>query len=489
MIRYSLLALFVASLCAYAFKDWFKSLCGLIVLMAFLERPDMPRGMLGIPGLNVWNILMFFVLLGWLSSKKHEKRFWDMPGYMNVILLSYLFVVLISSFRTMLDPSPLIAYAQSVNNPSNFGMTSMIINYVIDSLKWVIPGILVYDGCRDEERARWVVVSILMAGFFLALQIIKEMPISMMTDGTRLQQRAVRVLDRRVGYHRVDSATIMAGMSWAFYAARMMFDSKWVRLGLLMLAGVSFLALSLTGGRSGYMAWAACGAVLALWRWRGLIMLGPIVVIILFLTVPAVEERITEGFTEDSFETGAARLGVDTVTDSGQDMYAVTSGRIIVWPEVMKGIAERPFVGWGRKGYVISGVLPGLVAEYGIWIKQFGHPHNAYLQLLLDTGVIGATPVFLFYFLIIVFSLKLFRKDDKFSIMVGALCFSLVFTQLVASIGAQTFYPRESSVFMWAAMGLCLRFYFHPFHKSGGGKKVDTEPENKNKWGILNYQD
>jgi len=107
--------------------------------------------MMGIPGLNVWNILMFFVLLGWLSSKKHEKRFWDMPGYMNVILLSYLFVVVISSFRTMLDPSPLVAYAQSVNNPSDFTMKSLTIDYLIDSLKWVIPGILIYDGCRTAR--------------------------------------------------------------------------------------------------------------------------------------------------------------------------------------------------------------------------------------------------------------------------------------------------------------------------------------------------
>ena len=489
MIRYSLLALFIGSLCAYAFKDWFKSLCGLIILMAFLERPDMPRGMMGIPGLNVWNILMFFVLLGWLSSKQHEKRFWDMPGYMNVILLSYLFVVLISSFRTMLDPAPLVAYAQSVNNPSDFNMKSLTIDYLIDSLKWVIPGMLIYDGCRDEERARWAVISILIAGLFLALQIIKEMPISMVTDGTRLQQRAVRVLDRRVGYHRVDLATLMAGISWAFYAARMMFESKGIRFALLMLAGVSFLALSLTGGRSGYLAWAACGAVLALWRWRGLIMLGPVLVVILFFTVPAVEQRITEGFTEDSFETGTSKLGVDTITDSGQDMYAVTSGRILIWPEVIKGIAERPFVGWGRKGYVISGVLPGLVAEYGIWIKEFGHPHNAYLQLLIDTGVIGAVPVLLFYFLVVVYSLKLFRKDDPLSIMVGALTFSLVFTQLVASVGAQTFYPREGTVFMWAAIGLCLRFYFHPFHKSEEGKQVEIKPEEKNKWGILNYPD
>ena len=462
MIRYSLLAAFIAFLSAYAFKDWFKSLCGLVVLMAVLERPDMPRSIMGIPGLNVWNILLFFVLLGWLASKKHEKRFWDMPGYMNFILLSYLFVVIVSSLRTMLDYSPLVAYAQMLGSSPDIGMGSMVIDYLVNTIKFAIPGILIYEGCRDEERAKWAVSSILVAGFFLAIQIIKEMPLSMMTDGDRLQKRAVRILDRRVGYHRVDLATLMAGLSWAFYAARTVFTNKFIRLFLLFAAMICFLALSLTGGRSGYLAWAACGTVLALVRWRGLILLGPVVVLIMFMTVPAVEERLIEGFTEESHETGTAKLGVDTVDSRGNDLYAITSGRVIVWPEVIEGIKERPYLGWGRKGYIVSGVLPGLVEEYGIWIRQFGHPHNAYLQLMIDAGIVGTLPVMVFYFLICLYSLRLFRRKDPLSVMIGGLTFALVSTQLAASVGAQTFYPREGTLFMWAAIGLCLRFYFSP---------------------------
>ncbi len=353
-----------------------------------------------------------------------------------------------------------------VNNPVEFSKAGMIVDYLINTVKWVIPGMLIYDGCRNEERARLVIYSILIAGFFLALQIIKEMPLGMMTDGTRLQQRAVRILDHRIGYHRVDLATLMAGLSWAFYAARLMVTNKGLRLVLLGMAGLCFLALSLTGGRSGYGAWAICGAVLALLRWRGLILLGPTLVLVAFMMVPAVQERLMEGLTEDSYEAGAANLGVETIDSSGRDMYAMTSGRIIIWPKVIEGISERPYFGWGRKGMVISGVLPGLVDEFGIWIKQFGHPHNAYLQFLIDTGWVGTIPVLTFFFLVTMYSLKLFRGDNQLSVVVGGLTFALVSTQLIASVGAQTFYPREGTVFMWAAIGLCLRFYFHPFSRA-----------------------
>ena len=52
----------------YAWKDWYKSLCALIVLMAFLEHPDMPRTMFSIQGLNPWNLLLLVIIVAWLAK-------------------------------------------------------------------------------------------------------------------------------------------------------------------------------------------------------------------------------------------------------------------------------------------------------------------------------------------------------------------------------------------------------------------------------------
>lgn len=481
MLRYSLLAGFIAFLSIYAFRDWFKSLCALVLLMAVLERPDMPRTLMDIPGLNVWNILMFFVLLGWLGSKKREKRFWDMPGYMSFLLLAYVFVITVSGLRLVIDPSPIIQYGVQINASIQLSRGGMVIDYLVNALKWLIPAVLIYDGCRTEERVKWVIAAIVAAGLFLALQIIKEMPLSLMTDGAALQKRAIHVLDHRVGYHRVDLATMMAGLSWTFYAIRLLFTNKLVRLILLGCAGLAFLALALTGGRSGYLAWGGCGAVLALFRWRGLIVVAPALVLVALMMVPAVEERLLEGFTGDAQQKSTESLGVDTTDASGNDLYAATSGRIIVWPYVMERIAERPFFGWGRRGMVVSGALPSLIDDFGIRFKEFNHPHNAYLQLLLDVGWVGSLPIFLFFLLVLIYALRLFRRNDSLSIVVGALTFSLLITQMIASIGAQTFYPREGTVFMWAAIGLCLRLYFHPIKKGENSEPVEVKGQMKNR--------
>ena len=60
-IRITALYIFVTFLAIYAWKDWFKSLCGLILLMAVIEHPDMPKTVLGIQGLNPWNVLFAMI--------------------------------------------------------------------------------------------------------------------------------------------------------------------------------------------------------------------------------------------------------------------------------------------------------------------------------------------------------------------------------------------------------------------------------------------
>ena len=52
MIRLTALWLFVAFLSAYAWKDWYKSLCGLILLMAVYQHPDFPNALMGVQGMN-----------------------------------------------------------------------------------------------------------------------------------------------------------------------------------------------------------------------------------------------------------------------------------------------------------------------------------------------------------------------------------------------------------------------------------------------------
>ena len=61
--------------------------------------------------------------------------------------------------------------------------------------------------------------------------------------------------------------------------------------------------------------------------------------------------------------------------------------------------------------------------------------------------------------MMIIYSGKLFRSDNRLYSAVGGLTLSLMLAQLFAGVGSQHFYPRESTLGMWTAMFLSLRVY------------------------------
>ncbi len=102
-----------------------------------------------------------------------------------------------------------------------------------------------------------------------------------------------------------------------------------------------------------------------------------------------------------------------------------------------------------------TGISNHLFYELG---ELFPHPHNAYLQWLLDNGVLGFILVMPFFGVMTYQAGRLFLdKTHPAYVAVGGVALSLLLAQLIASMGSQTFYPREGAVGMWITMALVLR--------------------------------
>ena len=137
--------------------------------------------------------------------------------------------------------------------------------------------------------------------------------------------------------------------------------------------------------------------------------------------------------------------------------YEILSGRNIAWPRVIREIAHAPLLGHGRDAMVTTGLTDELWYQLH---ESFPHPHQAYLEQLLDNGIIGFVLLMPIYFFALRRSFHIVMdRSDPLICAVGCVAFSAVLALVVSGFGGQTFYPREGSVGMWAAIAVMLRIY------------------------------
>jgi len=470
MVRLALLYAVCFGIAVYAWKDWFKSLCGLILLAAVIQHPDIPKTMFGLQGLNPWNILLFIVVLSWARNRGVEELSWDLPRDITILLLLYLSVVVVGFYRMMTDQAFLLA------NPA-VGLAS---EYLINTVKWVVPGLLLFDGSRSRSRFTLAIFCVLAVYLLLGVQVIRWMPPSVALSGQELSARSLKILVNEVGYHRVNLSMMLAGASWAWIAILVLGKLDIHRV----LIFTAFLALAyaqaLTGGRMGYATWGLVGLVLALIRWKKVLLLVPITILVVISVVPGVGERMAQGFSTDTRDSGPAVADFQGGDLQGADLYTVTAGRNIAWHFVVKKIKEAPVFGYGRMAMQRTGLTDMLYDQYG---EEFPHPHNAYLEMLLDNGLVGFLLVVPFYIVILHHGISLFRdSQDPVFVSIGGVSCALVLALLVASMGSQTFYPREGSIGMWCSIGLLLRVYVERSRGFSWEKKESPGPDDGMFW-------
>ncbi len=434
MIRITLLLLVVTFFSFYAWRNWFVSLCVAVLLMAVVQHPDFPNSIFGIQGLNPWNFLLLSVLLAWLNRRKQEGLIWDLPRRASWMLLSALGVVIVGATR-------LIA-----KGAADYSLGYVLSEDFINCVKWVLPGILFFDGCRTRRRLIAAAIIILALYLLLAVQVIRWMPLSYAVSGEDLSYRASKITQNEIGYNRVTLSNMLAGARWATLVAVLLFRRNSHRIAVLGAASVIALGQALTGGRTGYLSWALVGLALSALRWRKLLLVIPVAVLIVSIALPGVRQRMFQGFggKEGNF-----------VIESSE--YEMTSGRNIAWPKVIDEIEKAPLFGFGRQAMVTTGLKEDLWADLH---ESFPHPHEAYLEQLLDNGLIGFLLFMPIYFYTLWRSVPLLlEREDPVVCVVGAMAFSIILALFVGAFGGQTFYPREGAVGMWAAIGLMLRVY------------------------------
>jgi hypothetical protein len=164
--------------------------------------------------------------------------------------------------------------------------------------------------------------------------------------------------------------------------------------------------------------------------------------------LPGATARMLSGFGE-----------INVAGEESIDTNAATTGRSVIWPLVIDKFSESPVFGHGRRAMQRTGLSS--LTETGSELREMvGHPHQAYLELLLDNGLIGFVIIIGLYTFLWIYSIRLFvDKTDPLYTSAGGFALALLTGHLVANLGGQSFYPDRVDVGCWCAIGLMLRLY------------------------------
>jgi O-antigen ligase len=155
-------------------------------------------------------------------------------------------------------------------------------------------------------------------------------------------------------------------------------------------------------------------------------------------------------------------LGFNTPTETAYsenevDIATLTADRDTIWNLALEQFKKAPLIGYGRLAMQRTGASRSFMDEFG---SPIGHAHCAYIEQLIDNGIVGLLIVLLFYSTLTRKSFSLLQdKKTPLHVAVGGVALALVLAQLITSLTSQSFYPRQGVVGMWCAIGLMLRVY------------------------------
>ncbi len=438
MIRLTLLAIFVLFLCVYAWRDWFVSLCGLVLLTVLSQHPDMPEGLAGIPGLKPWNLVLGMVLAASFVHRRPQRQ--KPPSWLVAFLGAYVVLLVVGAVPAMLDLD-LLAERARVLGTATPTRKELLFDLVFNPLKYIIVGVLFFYGCRTRRDVRLGVGTILLFGLLHSLIMYKTMK-TMVFLGD--YEDARRMIDKMIGLHANDLAAVLTMTFWSAIVVAAVLKGKW---RYICLAGALVILPTIVGchSRSAYLANVVLALVLGVIRWRRFLIAFPILAALALAVFPQIVTRLSMGFE-----------AADNTTRSEVGINAVTAGRTHnIWAPAFEQATRSPLIGYGRLATFRTPCFDEiLLRERGVP----GHPHNSYLEIFLDYGIVGLLVVggLLYSLWRMAFQVMRSHGDPLFTVVGGLGVVALV---NVAALGMTSnyFYPKESMLWLTCTCGLVVR--------------------------------
>lgn len=411
----------------------------LMLLVPLSASPSFPHAIGGITGLNPFNLLLLATLLASLWAGANLRRYL-MPG----LLLRYLLPIGLGGLLGMAHvgeiPGELLdSHLLSFDNPAGY-----LRDLLIKPLLLVVVAVLVAAAAASSERPlRW------LGAMLLAIWLVSLLTFGLVVfSGASLDVLAgsqSREFFQPLGIHAND-----LGRLHTFAYALLLFtlgetrDGR-QRLWLVASLGLVVVALTLTFSRGAFLGFAVVNLLFLLSRRHlaGLLLAIATLAVILAVMPGAVFDRLGAGW--------------------GSGLNAVTAGRVEnIWLPLLPELWRQPLIGNGLGSIAWSDAM-----RSGS-ILLVTHPHNAYLQAMLDLGLIGLLLLLSFFVGLWRQFRQASRRPDIDPLWRGFFAGAAagMVSLLIAGWAGGSLLPSIEQTFLWFAVGLLYAHSSVPLNAS-----------------------
>ena len=420
--------------CAFILRDFRVGVVLLIVLMPVSTSALFPHAMLGVTGLNPLNLLLAGTLAACLLQGLSDgslRRLVPRP-----LLWLYVAPLLLAGaigVRHVDEIAPGLLMLSEGRD--YYDAAAYLRELVLKPLLMVAFALLVGAAAAKSARPEKLLIPALASIWAMGAMVI----VYVLHSGIALAELATnesREFLSALGLHAND-----LGRLYAMAYALLLFcwaeaRHRGLRFALLASMAVAVVALLLTFSRGAFAGFLVINALFVLWRRdaKALLLLGLLAVAAGLALPGAVYERVATG--------------------SGEGLNAISAGRIEgLWLPLLPEILRSPVYGSGLGSILWSEPMR---RGAGVAILPVTHPHNAYLQALLDMGIVGLV-LLCAYFAHVWKGFRALGSDAALSPLMRGFCQGSaagLLGILVSDTTDSSLAPRPEQVYLWLAIGM-----------------------------------
>jgi O-antigen ligase len=388
-----------------------------------------PHSVFGFTGLNPLNLVLAATLISYLIRGYEVKRFVPRPLFWMLIVPIVIAGVLGTRSVDHIYPE---FYEMEVIHFTD--AAGYLRDVLVKPLLMVVSALLIGSAVARAKRTENFLAPIVASVWLMSLIAIGYVIASGVSLGS-LALPTSRTFFSALGMHAND-----LGRLYAVAYALLLFtwgETKDVRLKtvLILTMGILTIALVLTFSRGAMVGWVVVNALFLLWKFNAkTIGLAAIAGAVALLVMPgAVVSRMSMGLV------------------GGADVNEFSAGRVDeIWLPLLPELFKSPI--WGNG-------LDSTMWAHALWAETMlpvTHPHNAYIQSILDLGLLG-TGLLLAYYWHVYRTARDLGSNAYLSptmrgfyqgVVAGLLCF------LITGFAGSSLRPTAEFAFLWIAIGM-----------------------------------